>query len=126
MKPTILLTLTISALTLPQSAIAQELEGCFMMNSAGQLINLNHLCPMPTTPAPIADIDHEAENNMAAVLYAEEYCQARQDGWGDITANERGITAAASHLAGAGATLASNFPLLADAAVGLICPEFAR
>jgi hypothetical protein len=50
------LTVTISAAILQfvsignKSAIAQEREGCFLVNSAGQVINLNLLCS-PIEPA---------------------------------------------------------------------------
>jgi hypothetical protein len=33
-----------------KSAIAQEREGCFLVNSAGQVVNLNELC-LPQEPA---------------------------------------------------------------------------
>lgn len=43
-----LLTAVMSAVIIqivPKSAIAQEREGCFLVNSAGEVISLNELCP---------------------------------------------------------------------------------
>lgn len=46
MKRTVLLSIAaIAAIALPDAARTQEFEGCFLVDSQGQLINLDNLCP---------------------------------------------------------------------------------
>ena len=46
-----------SALAKPSERIAQEREGCFLVNSAGEVINLNQLCPTQEPAVNIAGND---------------------------------------------------------------------
>ena len=118
MKRILILTATLTAIALP--APAQELQGCWMETSSGQIITLDDLCPLP--PAPVAAVDNSEASATAAVVYAEAYCRSREDGLGDTSARESGQAAAATYLADQGARPSEDFLDLVNGAIATFCP----
>lgn len=83
-------------------ALAQEYQGCFMINGAGRLIRLDSMCPQaapvnaaqsqPNQPVQ-AQSAISTQDDLRPIAYADAYCQAKAAGYSERAAIRLGSEA---------------------------------
>lgn len=79
-----------------QPAKAQEAPGCFMINSAGRMLNLTAICRPDAQPTSQQTVQGILE--VSATAYADAWCEARAEGKTLRQASRAGTSAAVDYI----------------------------